>query len=188
MRTCSLILVVSAGVVGMIGLILLCVFLTQNDNTTTTTTRGSTLSSTSGSTLSSTLSSTITPTVWPTQYAIPLGFSRWRIFLETSTNTSTLNAVGQELTTNTNGHWLWIESPDKSRQFTIALNMTMSSPHLAYYSATELPNPVFISLMPDLIHSNGQCILQVRTYPSGTTDFSNTNPETTLFFIMFIEN
>lgn len=181
-RFISTCMFVTSGIIGLLLIILLPVFLTQyggitktNISTTTTTTTTSTASTSSSA-----------PTVWPDQYSIPLGFYKWRIILETSTNISTLNAIGQELTTNANGYWLWIESLDNSRQFNIALNLTMSSPHLAYYSTTEIPNPVFISLIPDLIHSNSQCILQIRTYPSQTRDFSNTHPETTLFFILQI--
>jgi hypothetical protein len=129
-----------------------------------------------------------TPTTWPTMYAIPFGFTRWRIIEQAYFNTSVLDGViGQIVTTDTGTDYVWVESHGTS--FSIAINLTLSSPSFAYYATSQLQYPVYIYLMPDLPHSNGQCILTIHTYPT-STQLSDSigvppNPMTATTFILF---
>ena len=154
-------------------------FLTSSPTTTT-------LSTTPFLTSSPT---TTSPTTWPTMFAIPSGFTSWRIIGQAYFNTSALDGViGQVVTTNTGTDYVWVESYGTS--FSIAINLTLSSPSFAFYATSQLQYPVYIYLIPDLPHSNGQCILTIHTYPT-FTQLSDSigippNPMTATTFILFI--
>ena len=166
-------------------IIIICIVVPLSNDTSKLPSPPTTLSTTPFLTSSPT---TTSPTTWPTMFAIPSGFTSWRIIGQAYFNTSALEGViGQVVTTNTGTDYVWVESYGTS--FSIAINLTLSSPSFAFYATSQLQYPVYIYLIPDLPHSNGQCILTIHTYPT-FTQLSDSigippNPMTATTFILF---
>jgi len=138
---------------------------TNNAKTTTTVTSNAATTTVTSNAATTTITSNAA-TTWPTMNAIPFGFSSWKVIIEVDINMSSVNAKDQILDMNVTDGSVWVKSYGTS--FSIDVVMTLLSPQFAYFYATPVGNPIYMTLTPDLVHSNDQCILRINTYSDGT--------------------